>query len=89
MPGRSAHVKNERQYEALKHKGMSEERAAKLENAKDSSKHGGKRATRGAVTARRLALERHDVVRGHQRRDLDQRETSPTARQGTSPRPAA
>jgi hypothetical protein len=28
MPGKSAHVKNEKQYEALKDKGMSKERAA-------------------------------------------------------------
>jgi hypothetical protein len=41
MPGKSAHVKNEKQYEALKDKGMSKERAAKIANAKDSSKHGG------------------------------------------------
>ena len=30
MPGKSAHVKNEKQYEALKDKGMSKERAAKI-----------------------------------------------------------
>ncbi len=29
MPGKSAHVKNEKQYEALKDKGMSKSRAAK------------------------------------------------------------
>ena len=30
MPGKSSHVKNEKQYEALKDKGMSKERAAKI-----------------------------------------------------------
>ena len=36
MPGKSSHVKNERQYEALKDKGMSKERAAKISNAQAS-----------------------------------------------------
>ena len=42
MPGKSANVKNEKQYEALKDKGMSKERAAKIANSPDGSKHGGK-----------------------------------------------
>ena len=33
MPSRSANVKNEKQYEALKDKGMSKERAAKIANS--------------------------------------------------------
>jgi hypothetical protein len=41
MPGKSAHVKNEKQYEALKDKGMSKERAAKIANSPDASHHGG------------------------------------------------
>ena len=41
MPGKSANVKNEKQYEALKDKGMSKERAAKIANSPDASKHGG------------------------------------------------
>jgi len=44
MPSESANVKNEKQYEALKDKGMSKERAAKIANAKDSSKHGGEKS---------------------------------------------
>ena len=32
MPSKSANVKNEKQYEALKDKGMSKERAAKIAN---------------------------------------------------------
>ena len=42
MPSKSANVKNEKQYEALKDKGMSKERAAKIANSPDSSKKGGK-----------------------------------------------
>ena len=37
MPGKSAHVKNEKQYEALKEKGMSKERAAKIPNSPAAS----------------------------------------------------
>ena len=33
MPSKSANVKNEKQYEALKDKGMSKERAAKIGRA--------------------------------------------------------
>jgi hypothetical protein len=42
MPSKSANVKNEKQYEALKDKGMSKERAAKIANTPDASKKGGK-----------------------------------------------
>ena len=42
MPGKSAHVKNEKQYEALKDKGMSKERAAKIANSPGASSRGGK-----------------------------------------------
>ncbi|GAA1971397.1 hypothetical protein GCM10009798_35340 [Nocardioides panacihumi] len=47
MPGKSAHVKNEKQYEALKDKGMSKERAAKIANSPDASKHGGEQSGTG------------------------------------------
>ena len=47
MPGRSANVKNEKQYEALKDKGMSKQRAAKIANSKDASKHGGQQSGKG------------------------------------------
>jgi hypothetical protein len=46
MPSKSANVKNEKQYEALKDKGMSKERAAKIANTPDASKKGGKAAAR-------------------------------------------
>ena len=38
MPSKSANVKNERQYGALKDTGMSKERAAKIANSPDASK---------------------------------------------------
>jgi hypothetical protein len=41
MPGKSANIKNEKQYEALKDKGMSKSRAARIANSPDASKHGG------------------------------------------------
>ncbi len=47
MPSKSANVKNEKQYEALKDKGMSKERAAKIANAPEASKHGGEKSGSG------------------------------------------
>ena len=47
MPSRSAHVKNEKQYEALKDKGMSKERAAKIANSPGASSRGGKASGSG------------------------------------------
>jgi hypothetical protein len=51
MPGKSAHVKNEKQYEALKDKGMSKERAAKIANSPKASKHGGEQSHSGSGRA--------------------------------------
>ena len=48
MPSKSANVKNERQYEALKDKGMSKQRAAKIANSPNASKHGGKASHSGS-----------------------------------------
>jgi hypothetical protein len=42
-----ASVKNEKQYEALKDKGMSKQRAARIANNPDSSKHGGEKSGSG------------------------------------------
>ena len=47
MPSKSANVKNEKQYETLKDKGMSKERAARIANDPDSSKKGGKASGSG------------------------------------------
>jgi len=48
MPGKAAHVKNEKQYEALKDKGMSKQRAAKIANSPKASKHGGESSHSGS-----------------------------------------
>ncbi|HVX21408.1 MAG TPA: hypothetical protein VHB02_08670 [Acidimicrobiales bacterium] len=47
MPSRSANVKNEKQYEALRDKGMSKERAAKIANSPTASRHGGQKSGSG------------------------------------------
>ena len=47
MPSKSANVKNEKQYEALKDKGMSKERAARIANDPKSSQKGGKASGSG------------------------------------------
>jgi hypothetical protein len=64
MPGRSANVKNEKQYEALKDKGMSKQRAARIANSPNASSNGGKRsgsggnANQGGTTAQHKAAGR-------------------------------
>jgi hypothetical protein len=57
-------VKNEKQYEALKDMGMSKERAAKIANSPNSSKHGGQKSgsggnsSQGGTTAQKKAAGR-------------------------------
>jgi len=67
MPGKQAHVKNEKQYEALKDKGMSKERAARIANSPDASRHGGEKShssssrassSQGGTTAQKKAAGR-------------------------------
>jgi hypothetical protein len=48
LPNRSANVKNEKQYEGLKKKGMSKERAARIANSPGSSSRGGKKSGSGS-----------------------------------------
>ena len=48
MPQKRASVKNEKQYEALKDKGMSKERAAKIANSPGASSRGGKKSGSGS-----------------------------------------
>ena len=49
MPGgKRANVKNEKQYEKLKEKGMSKERAARISNSPGSSSRGGKKSHSGS-----------------------------------------
>jgi hypothetical protein len=42
MPDKRPSVKNEKQYEALKEKGMSKQRAARIANSPGASRRGGK-----------------------------------------------
>ena len=42
MPSKSANVKNKKQYEGLKKKGMSKQRAARIANSPGASERGGK-----------------------------------------------
>jgi hypothetical protein len=47
MPGKkTSSIKDKDKYEALKDKGMSKERAAKIANTPDASKKGGKAAAK-------------------------------------------
>lgn len=65
MPNKRASVKNEKQYEALKDKGMSKERAAKIANSPGASSRGGrassssrKNSSQGGTTAQKKAAGR-------------------------------
>jgi hypothetical protein len=68
MPqGKRANVKNEKQYEALKDKGMSKERAAKIANSPGASSRGGHKShssssrsssSQGGTTAQKKAAGR-------------------------------
>jgi hypothetical protein len=64
MPGKRPSVKNEKQYEALKDKGMSKERAARIANSPEASSHGGKKSgsggssSQGGTTAQKKAAGR-------------------------------
>jgi len=62
MPGRTAHVKNEKQYEALKDKGMSKERAAKIANSPKASSHGGKKSGSGGSSSQGGTTAQHKAA---------------------------
>ena len=76
MPAKSAHVKNEKQYEALKDKGMSKERAARIANSPGASSRGGKAShdpahrsspSQGGTTAQKKAAGRKGGKASHHR----------------------
>jgi len=67
MPSKKANVKNETQYERLKEKGMSKERAARIANSPGASSRGGKASgsgrsrsssSQGGTTAQKKAAGR-------------------------------
>jgi len=62
MPSKRANVKNEKQYEALKKKGMSKARAAKIANSPDASKHGGKKTGKGGSTKQGGTTAQHKAA---------------------------
>jgi hypothetical protein len=67
VPSKKANVKNEKQYEALKDKGMSKQRAARIANTPGASSRGGKasgsgktqsNSSQGGTTAQKKAAGR-------------------------------
>jgi hypothetical protein len=64
MPDKRPTVKNEEQYEALKEKGMSKERAARIANSPEASSRGGRKSgsggssKQGGTTAQKKAAGR-------------------------------
>jgi hypothetical protein len=66
MPGKkTSSIKDKDKYEALKDKGMSKERAARIANSPDASKHGGQKShsgsgssSQGGTTAQKKAAGR-------------------------------
>jgi hypothetical protein len=67
MPNKRPSVKNEKQYEKLKEKGMSKERAARISNSPGASSRGGKKSgssssrsssKQGGTTAQKKAAGR-------------------------------
>lgn len=64
MPDKRPSVKNEEQYEALKEKGMSKQRAARIANSPGASSRGGKSSgsggdsSQGETTAQKKAAGR-------------------------------
>ena len=63
MPNKSSNIKNEKQYDKLKEKGMSKERAARIANSPGASSRGGKSSSKsnssqGGTTAQKKAAGR-------------------------------
>ncbi len=98
MPAKRPSVKNEKQYEALKDKGMSKERAAKIANSPDASKKGGEKAHSGSGKAQskqgcrwppprpraRSERGRHDRLHDPHPGDLDAPSSSTAVRAASS-----
>jgi hypothetical protein len=57
-----ANVKNEKQYEALKDKGMSKERAAKIANSPGASKKGGEKSGSGGSSKQAGTTAQHKAA---------------------------
>jgi hypothetical protein len=62
MPSKSANVKHEKQYEALKEKGMSKQRAARIANSPGASKRGGKQSASGGSSKQGGTTAQHKAA---------------------------
>ena len=62
MPSKSANVKNEKQYEALKDKGMSKQRAARIANSLNASHNGGKKSGSGGSSKQGGTTAQHKAA---------------------------
>lgn len=62
MPSKRANVKNEKQYEALKDKGMSKQRAARIANSPKASSHGGKKSGSGGNSSQGGTTAQHKAA---------------------------
>jgi hypothetical protein len=62
MASKKANVKNEKQYDALRDKGMSKARAARIANSPDASKHGGKASGKGGSSKQGGTTAQHKAA---------------------------
>ena len=62
MPTKRANPRNRKQYEALKEKGMSKERAAKIANSPGASKRGGKKSGSGGSSKQGGTTAQHKAA---------------------------
>lgn len=62
MPTKKANVKNEKQYEALKDKGMSKQRAARIANSPKASSRGGKKSGSGSSSKQGGTTAQHKAA---------------------------
>ncbi len=62
MPQKRRSVKNDKQYEALKKKGMSKERAARIANSPSASSHGGKKSGSGGSSKQGGTTAQHKAA---------------------------
>jgi hypothetical protein len=62
MPEKRPSIKNEKQYEALKDKGMSKQRAARIANTPGASSRGGKKSGSGSSSKQGGTTAQHKAA---------------------------
>ena len=73
MPKDMPHIKNEDQYEALRDKGYSKEKAARIANTEDSGKKGGKAGPYEERTKKELySLAKKVGIEGRSKMDKEE-----------------